>query len=284
MSDMTGEKKAKSSEQPLPEPMKERDSFVQSFFKKGAQLTQELVNENSRLRNRVGELDQEVAQLRAQVASDDAIRELLRKIESLERDKKKLLSRYEEAEAASSRWVDQYTEVESELANFANLYVASVQLHASLSFRNTVRQIKELLEQLMGASAFAVYLTTSDGRRLAPIASQGVARPQSVLLNPAEGGIAEVFATGIERVEKGDLSHGSLEQPIALVPMKMEDKVIGVLAVYSTLEQKSRFLPVDFELFKLLGAHAAEALVCARLYADAQHQLPSFDSYFDAEM
>jgi GAF domain-containing protein len=284
MSDMTGEKKGQRSDHPLAELKKERDSFVQTFFKKGAQFTQELVNENARLRGRVGEIEHEVLQLRAQVASDDAIRELLRKIELLERDKTKLLSRYEQAEAASSRWVDQYTEVESELANFANLYVASVQLHASLSFRSTVRQIKELLEQLMGASAFAVYLTRSDGRKLSPIASQGVPKPHSVAINPGDGGIAEVFATGVERIDRGDLSHGSPERPIALVPMKMEDKVVGVLVVYATLEQKTRFAPVDFELFKLLGAHAAEALVCARLYADAQHQLPSFDSYFDSEI
>ena len=284
MSDMTGEKKAQRTEQPLPELKKERDSFVQTFFKKGAQFTQELVNENSRLRTRNGELEQEVTELRAQVASDDAIRELLKKIELLERDKTKLLSRYEEAEKASSRWVDQFTEVESELANFANLYVASVQLHASLSFRHTVRQLKELLEQLMGASAFAVYLTTSDGRRLAPIASQGVAKPVSVPINPSDGGIGEVFSTGIERIERGEVVHGSIDDPIALVPMKLEDKVIGVLAVYATLEQKTRFMPVDFELFKLLSAHGAAALVCARLYADANHQLPSFDSYFDSEM
>ncbi len=281
---MTAEKKGRPSDPPVPELKKERDAFIQTFFQKGAQFTQELVNENSRLRHRLGELEQEVGLLRAQVASDDAIRELLKKIEALERDKRALLSRYEEAEAASSRWLDQYAEVEGELANFANLYVASYQLHASLSFRTTVRQIKELLEQLVGARVFAVYLSTSDGRELVPVVGEGVGSPRAIPVNPDDDGIGEVFSTGVARVERGDLRAGSLDNPIALVPIKMEDKVVGVFAIYATLEQKSQFLPVDFELFKLLGAHAAEALVCARLFDDAGHRLPSFDSFFDSHM
>jgi GAF domain-containing protein len=281
---MTADKKGTRSDRPLPELKKERDSFIQTFFKKGAQFTQELVNENSRLRHRIGELEQDTARLRAQLASDDAIRELLKKIDGLEREKKSLLSRFEEAEAASSKWVDQYTEVESELANFANLYVASYQLHASLSFRTTLRQIKELLEQLVGASGFAVYLQKSDGRTLVPIVFQGQGKPHAVTIDPDDGGLGEVFSTGVPQIERGDLSQGSLENPVALVPIKMEDKVVGVFAIHSTLEQKPRFLPLDFELFKLLGAHAAEALVCARLFADAGHQIPSFDSFFDPEM
>jgi hypothetical protein len=281
---MSGDKKGRRSERPLPELKKERDSFIQTFFKKGAQFTQELVNENSRLRSRIGELEQETAKLMAQVASNDAMSELLEKIKDLEQQKKSLLSRFEEAEAASSRWVDQFAEVEGELANFANLYVASNQLHASLSFRTTVRQIRELLEQLVGGHSFAVYLAKSDGKTLVPIVSERVGKPRTVAINPSDGGIGEIFSTGVPRVEKGDLTSGSIDNPVALVPMKLEDKVVGVFAIFATLEQKTRFLPVDFELFKLMGAHAAEALVCACLFAAADHQVPSFDAFFDPEL
>ncbi len=281
---MTGDKKGIRSDRPLPELKKERDSFVQTFFRKGAAFTQELVNENSKLRHHIAELEQETTRLRTQLASDDAIRELLKKIEGLEREKKKLLSRFEQVEAESSKWVDQYTEVEGELANFANLYVASYQLHASLSFRTTLRQIRELLEQLVGASQFAVYLQKSDGRTLVPIVADGIGKPRSVVIDPDDGGLGEVFSTGVPQIERGSLEGGSIDNPVALVPIKMEDKVVGVFAIFATLEQKPRFLPVDFELFKLLGAHAAEALVCARLFADAGHQIPSFDSFFDPEM
>ncbi len=147
---MTSDKKGRRSDRPTSGLQKERESFIQSFFRKGAQLTQELVKESERLHQRVGELEQENAQLRSQIASDDAIRELLRKIETLEHEREILLSRYEEAEAASVRYVDQYTEVETELANLANLYVASYQLHGSLDPGATLRNVKEMLEQLVG--------------------------------------------------------------------------------------------------------------------------------------
>jgi GAF domain-containing protein len=281
---MAVEDKGRSSDRPLPELKKERESFIQTFFTKGAQFTQELVNENLRLRHRLAEVEQESTKLRAQLASDDAIRELIKRIDELEREKRAALSRFEKAEAASSRWVDEYAEVEGELAHFANLYVASYQLHASLGFRTTVRQISELLEQLVGARSFAVYLQKSDGRSLVPIVAEGMGKARTIALDPDDGSIGEVFSTGVPQIERGDLGAGSLETPVALVPIKMEDKVVGVIAIFATLEQKPRFLPVDFELFKLLGAHAAEALVCAKLFADAGHQIPSFDSFFDPEM
>jgi hypothetical protein len=281
---MTAEKKGRPSEHPLSELKKERDAFVQSFFQKGAQFTQDLVNENLRLRGKLSELEHANAQLLAQVASDDAIRELLKKIEGLEREKNSLVSRYEQAAAATSRWVDEYAQMEAELANFANLYVASHQLRSSLNFGATARKLKELLEQLMGAGIFAVYLASADGRKLVPIVAEGLDHPKAVTIRPDDGGIGETFTTGIARIEKEDLSRGSLENPIALVPLMTEEKVIGVLVVFTTFEQKPRFMPVDFELFKLLGAHAGEALVCARLFAESGQQIPSFDSIFDAEM
>jgi len=282
--EMTAENKGRPSEPPSPELKKERDAFIQSFFQKGAQLTQDLVNENTRLRSRNSELERENAKLMAQVKSDDAIRELLRTIEGLERDKDQLLSHYRKAEAESTRWVGEYTAMESELANFANLYVASHQLYSSFGFAATARRIKELLEQLMGSEIFAVYLATSDGRKLVPIVTQGLDHPKAILVRPDDGGIGEAFATATPRIESGDLSHGSIERPVALVPMKTEDKVIGVIVVFATLEQKPKYLPVDFELFKLLGAHAGGALIGARLFTEAGQKLPTFDSLFDAEM
>src|SRR5512144_2886574 len=124
---MTSDKRQRpKSERPLSELKKERDAFIETFFKRGAQV------------------ESENATLRAQVASDEAIRELLRKIDLLEREKLALLSRFEEVEAESSRWGDQYHEVESELANLANLYIATNQLHGSLDVRTTLHRIKEL--------------------------------------------------------------------------------------------------------------------------------------------
>jgi GAF domain-containing protein len=281
---MTSDRKGRRSDRPPSELQKERESFIQTFFKKGAQLTQELVKESDRLHQRVNDLEQDNAQLRSQIASDDAIRELLRKIEGLERERATLLSRYEEAEAASVRYVDQYTEVESELANLANLYVASYQLHGSLDPRTTVRNLKEMLEQLVGARAFAVYVSPDDGKTLFPVYSQGLGTVETIPVRADDGGMGEVFATSVPKIEKGDLNVGMTRGPLALIPMTVEGNVIGVLCIYAMLEQKSRFLPVDFELFKLVGAHAGRALVCARLFAESGQRIPSFDAVAQRDM
>src|SRR5580704_5423488 len=158
----------------------QRDSFVHTFFKKGAEFTEELLRENERLRKAIGELEGENASLRTQLASDEAIRDLLRKIESLESEKSTLLSHVNEAEAISTRFLNRHAQIEEELSNLANLHVASWHLHSTLKLPLVVRHLRELLAQLVGARSFVLYLadfsTETSGaprpaRELVPVAS-----------------------------------------------------------------------------------------------------------------
>src|SRR3954471_5414631 len=162
------------SDRPPDDLKKERDAFIQQFFRKGAQFTEELLKENERLRDRAGELDTENRRLRAHLASDEAIRDLLRKIEDLETEKAELVHRSVRAEAVKENYGAQYSEVESELAHFANLYVATTQLHAARSVRGVLRALKEMLAKLLGPAAFAVYFPSDDSSELIAITSEGV--------------------------------------------------------------------------------------------------------------
>lgn len=283
---MTSEKSDKKglrrSERPPVELKKERDAFLQTFFRKGAQLTSEVLEENRRLRTKIAEIEADNARLRAHVKSDDAIRELLKTIDALEAEKGRLLSRFLEAEEASCRAVDQYAEIEGELANLANLYVASAQLHSSLDVRATLQRIKELLNQLVGAKAFAIYLASEEGRAIKAVASEGVPLSELSMVAEEDGVFAEVLMTGVPRIEKGELGAGSFEQPLAVVPMTIAGKVFGLIVVFSTLEHKPRFLPVDFELFNLLGARAGQALVLAKLFTDTERTLPDMTGLLQA--
>ena len=82
------------SDVPVDDLKKERDAFIQQFFRKGAQLTEELLRENERLRDKVSDLESENGKLVAHLASDAAIRDLLRKIDQLESEKQDLLARH----------------------------------------------------------------------------------------------------------------------------------------------------------------------------------------------
>ena len=243
-----------------------------------------MLRENERLRDHLADLEQENGRMRAHLASDEAIRELIRKIEQLEHDKQELLSRSVHAETVKDNFTTLYEEVEGELANFANLYVASSQLHCSRSVRAVVRVLEEFLAQLVGAAAFAVYFISDNKSQLIAIASEGVNVADIANVSPRDGPIGRAFHSGIPTYDVGrDLSRGSVDNPVAIIPLTIDGHVHGVIAIFGTLPQKTEFVQVDRELFKLLGAQAAPALVNARLYTEAGRKVPGIQAFIDLE-
>ncbi|HEV2721355.1 MAG TPA: diguanylate phosphodiesterase, partial [Thermoanaerobaculia bacterium] len=57
---------------------------------------------------------------------------------------------------------------------------------------------------------------------------------------------------------------GREEQLTACIPLKLDDRVVGVIGIFRLLQQKQGLEPLDFELFDLLSSHAASALFCTR--------------------
>jgi hypothetical protein len=278
---MADEKKDHPDKAAPPDLKSERDRFVRSFSR-GARLTDEFIAEYERLLERLAALEAENANLRAQVAADRAVRDLVQKIERLEAEKSDLLSRTTRAEAISNQFTTRVQEVESEFSNLANLYVASNQLHSSLSPRGVTRRIKEVLAQLVGAERYSMYLANEEGTELVPIASEGVPGGELQPV-PVQGSrLGAVLESGEAKVEEdGDPSHGELDRPAAVIPLVVDERVVGVIAIFSTLAQKKRFDAVDFELFRLLGQQAAAALVSASLFAQADRRLPGLEAFLD---
>lgn len=278
---MADPKRGGTSDSPPTDLKKERDEVLQQFGK-GTRLSEEFVREHERMHSRLRELEAENAGLRAKVEADDAIRELLTKIDRLESEKKDLLSRYREAEAESTQWGQRFAEVENQFADLANLFVASNQLHSSLSPRGVTRRVKEVLAQLVGAERYCIYLSNPEQTELVPIASEGVRGDQLTPLAVGGGPLANVLDTGEAFVdEDSDSSNGSVDEPRAVIPLRIDDRVVGVIAIFATLEQKTRFSDVDFELFKLLGQHAATALVSASLFASTERRIPGLEAFLD---
>jgi hypothetical protein len=258
-----------------------RDAFLHTFFKRGAELTDELVHENERLRDAMARLEADNAALRTQLASDRAMRDLLSKIEQLEKEKQRLLSSVQEQEEITGRITNRFAEIESELESFANLYVASFQLHLSLKPSTVVRHIKELLQQLVGARSMAILFADEAGKRLEPVASEGIdlAAVPAVPLggeaaDSASAVIERAFLTGIPHIAEGE----ARTPPVAVVPLQLEDRAVGVIVVHALFEQKKRFVTVDRELFKLLGAHAGATLVAAYHFDASGRRVPTPDA------
>ena len=65
------------------------------------------------------------------------------------------------------------------------------------------------------------------------------------------------------------------------VPMKIKDRLVGVITVYELLPQKMRLEKVDYELFSLMAAHAATALFSARLYSESVRKRETIKGFLD---
>lgn len=252
---------------PRGEITREREQFVRTFLRKGVEFTEELLRENEDLQRRLALLENDNAALRTQIKSDDAIRDLLRTVEKLELEKRNLLERSSQLEQATRRHEGRYTAIEQELNDLANLYVASFQLHSSMRSAHVLQHIKELLAQLVGAERFVVYVLSGDGKEAIPVGFEGIDEDQLSNVVVGEGSIGIVCASGISSVRQGDpLGQGTLEEPLAILPMLVDGQTVGVIAILALLEQKHAWVQVDQELFHLLGSHAAAALLSAHLY------------------
>lgn len=278
-----GEPKKKDSAPP-PDLLRERDEVLQSFSR-GAKLTEHFVQEYSRIREHALTLEAANARLRAQLEADDALAKLLGKVERLEVERQELLKRTERAERAQISFDERFGEVEHEFASLANLFVASNQLHASLTPRGVVRRIKEILAQLVGAEAYAMYIASSDGRELVPVASEGVPGDRLVPLSFEGSRVGRVVHSRQAFVdEEREPNRIDFDDPPVIIPLGIDETSVGAIVIYGTLQQKPHFSHTDFELFKLLGQHAAAALVGAALFEQAGRRIPGAESFRDVSL
>jgi GAF domain-containing protein len=80
----------------------------------------------------------------------------------------------------------------------------------------------------------------------------------------------------------GNFKPTSELDPIVCIPLKIKDHLIGVIAIFSLFEQKKKRLTrVDFELFSMLGGHAATAIFSARLYSQSERKLSTIQGFID---
>lgn len=260
---------------------RERETFIRQFMSRGVEITESLLGENKALHLKLAELEDQNTRLRSQIASDDAIRDLIRKIDYLEVERKDLLNRSSQLEEVTRRSESHTQEVEQELHDLANLYIASSHLHSTLSVRGVLKHIKELLQQFVGAEIFAIYLLDSERTAAYPIGVGGADGAGVMPIIPGEGMVGEVLMTGVPRIAGRVQPAGTLEAPVAALPLMVRDISVGAIAIASVYEQKRVWEPVDHELFNLLGSHAATALIGANLYANAEGALPALGGLRD---
>lgn len=263
MADPDDERPASDLPQDL---IKERETFVRSFLKKGVEYTELLIDENQELRRELLALKSDNTRLRSHLASDDAIRDLVKTIEKLESERRELLAGLSELERTEKEHEGRQAEIEQEVNDLANLYIANFQLHAGLSPRRVVRHLCDMMGQFVGADAFAIYLVDEGAKQIVLAASENLTAPPQTI-DVGAGPIGEACMTGIRRVREERLHEGSLDDPVAILPIVVEGRAVGAIAIARLLEQKREWVSVDHELFELVHAQAGVALIASNLYA-----------------
>ncbi|MBN1606755.1 MAG: GAF domain-containing protein [Polyangiaceae bacterium] len=227
---------------------------------------------------RVAALETENMKLRTNAEAQAAIEELMAQLRRLELERDEMQARMDQV---SKDFGQRFAEFEQEFANLANLYVASSQLHSTMSPRTVTRRIKEILAQLVGAESYGVYLANAERTELVPIASEGIPADVLTPIGVDDGIVGRTFRSGDVSICEGDPSRGSFQEPAAVIPLSVDDGVVGVVAVFTTLVQKTEFESIDHELFHLLARHAAAALVSASLFVASGKKIPGLEAFID---
>lgn len=266
------------------------DEEIQRFFsrseelldilRKSREFTQQLMQENERLRYRIVQLEQAAQEvgtgrdghrLGALEAENERLRE---KVAFLER-------RFSEVKEENEGFAQKYLEISQQNEGLANLYVASFQLHSTLDSDEVMGIVKEIVINLVGSEEFAIFLADMRTGELSPVAWEG---PLAI----GEEGAAPWDAELVERVARSGEPYyappGHVPgpgRPLACVPLTIKREVVGVIAVFRLLVQKSALTLLDREILNLLAAHAATAIVSSRLYADADRKLKTIEGFME---
>jgi nitrate/nitrite-specific signal transduction histidine kinase len=255
---------------------KKQGEYLLQVFEQGKAFTEQLLKENAELRAAIGRLRKEVGEGPGigKAPSGEGI-EIKNKYEELANAYNGLRERYRklagELSAIKMENIDfakKYVEIEEQNTSLANLYVASYQLHSTLDFAEVLRIVVEIVINLIGAEKLGVFIFDEETRPI--IIGEGI-----------QGKVAALGESYFITDEAKQRRAEKAGEPIACIPAKIQDRLIGVISIYKLLRQKDGFTSIDFKLFDLLAGHAATALYSSKLYALSERKLKTFRSFLD---
>lgn len=195
----------------------------------------------------------------------EAVQTLRKQLQSVERESVTLQRIASGLDDFVHQQEGRLTELEGELNDTALLYVAGEQFHAVLDAKYVLGYIRELLEQLLGAEVFVVYLRTGEAS-FQPIVSRGIPdeklREGAVPFAPLEA----LIASGRPIIVEGrPLPSGTLETPVAAIPLLVQDRVVGAVLIAKLFAHKEGWAQADAQLMQLLSTRTGPTLLGAYL-------------------
>lgn len=229
-----------------------------------------------RLKKQIAELERQVADLHSGLALSVSGGEkaLIEALSDLRR-------RLEQVEKENQEFANMYVEIQEQNEALANLYVASQRLHAAFELEAVKRIITEILVEMVGAEEFGLLMLDRKKKNLHLLTGEGIReRLPRETLPMDEGIIGDVATTGesfffVPKTE----AEKQAQLPIATLPLKLNDQTVGVVVIYKLLSHKPDFSPIDHQILELVAAHAASALVSARLHGALDRKLRTIEGF-----
>jgi nitrate/nitrite-specific signal transduction histidine kinase len=218
---------------------------------------------NAALESSIGELRQERVQLK-----EDALK-LRETLEAMREERRELDRHLAQVENDNQEFSSRYVAVEQQNNNLVNLYVATNQLHSTLDRDEILTILQEIVINLVGSEEFAIYLRADGSDQFEVVATVGIDRNDVPAVSQTKALQHAVTHGELWVSTTGD--HGGGD-PLACVPLRLGERVLGVISVFGLLVQKTDLEPVDYELFNLLASQAATALYASSLHAAARER------------
>lgn len=224
-----------------------RSTYVGRATEDTQRLLRDVIQENERLQQQLAFTAEELERHRRE---HDQMRRQLSQIES-----------------ESRSFASQFAEIEQRNMNLANLYVSSYQLHGTLNREAVLDAIREIVINLIGCEEMAVLELNDDGSTLDLVTSFGIDEAAYQRISIAEHPIGKLASTGDVYVAGAAAADDERVAGLtACLPLKLDGIVTGAIVLFRLLPHKAALQELDYELFDLLGTHAATALYCTRLH------------------
>ncbi len=228
------------------------------------------------VQERVVQLDHQVADLEAGFAmqatgGEKALLDALSEVRG----------RLSQVEKENHEFANMYVEIQEQNEAMANLYVASQRLHATFDLSEVKQIISEILAEMVGAEEFGLFIFDKSKKKLQLLSGEGIQnRLPKNTLPTGEGVIGDVAATGEAFFfEPKSDSEVDVDLPLTTLPMKLNDTTVVVVVIYKLLSHKNAFSPIDHQILELVAAHAASALISAKLHGAMDRRLKTIEGF-----
>jgi hypothetical protein len=245
---------------------------MHDLFRRTKELTIELMRDNEQLR--IQNLLLERQKIEAEQQLDES--RLGKENEQLKNELEIMNQRIAEMENRSQKFRRRYEDIEQYNMALSNVYIATNRLHSTLDFTAVVRMAEEILWNFVASPSFAIFLFDDKSTDLRLVGGQGIdGRFPSDILHEPTGMIAECANNGVALF----VEDVTAAEPLACVPLNIEDRTVGVVAVFRLEEHKGGLSDLDKELFELLANQTATAMTSSRVYSETVKKLKTMESF-----